>query len=88
MTTKTTSVTLFDGYEIHGVRRFGRGKDRYCEQVPEPEAQFWSLYGHIPGEGVECIGDYRSREAAEEILFRITGRTDGHAPTMGKGDGQ
>jgi hypothetical protein len=65
--------TPFDGYEIHGVRQFGRGKSRHCEQVPDEEAQFWSLYGHIPGQGVECIGDFKSREFAEEVYARITG---------------
>ncbi len=66
----------FDGYEIHGVREFGRGKSRHCEQVPDEEAQFWSLYGHIPGQGVDCIGDFGTREQAEEVFARITGRRD------------
>jgi hypothetical protein len=66
--------TPFDAYEIHGVREFGRGKSRHCEQVPDNEAQFWSLYGHIPGQGLECIGDFKSREFAEEIYARITGQ--------------
>jgi hypothetical protein len=65
----------FDRYEIHGVREFGRGKSRHCEQVPDDEAQFWSLYGHIPGQGVECIGDFKSREFAEEVYARITGES-------------
>jgi hypothetical protein len=65
--------TPFNVYEIHGVREFGRGKSKYCEQVPDDEAQFWSLYGHIPGQGAECIGDFKSREFAEEVYARITG---------------
>lgn len=63
------NLTPFDAYEIHGCRDFGG----YVEQVPDTEAQFWSLYGHIPGEGLECIGDFSSRAAAEEIRQRITG---------------
>jgi hypothetical protein len=70
---------MFDDYEIHGVREFGKGKDRYCEQVPEDEAQFWSLYGHIPGQGAECIGDFTTREHAEEVYARITGRSYGQS---------
>ena len=66
--------TRFDGYEIHGVREFDEGNGKFCEQVPDEEAEFWSLYGHIPGEGVECIGDYKTREHAEETYARITGR--------------
>ena len=67
--------TPFGAYEIHGVREFGRGKSRYCEQVADEEAQFWSLYGHIPGQGLECIGDFKSRDCAEEIYARITGES-------------
>jgi len=74
--------TPFDGYEVHGVRKFGRGAGRNCEQVPDEKAQFWSLYGHIPGRGLECIGDFKSRALAEEVYARITGRAyrDGEPP--------
>ena len=51
-----------------------RGKNRYCEQVPDEEAQFFSLYGHIPGQGLDCIGDFKTRALAEEVCARITGR--------------
>ena len=65
---------LFDAYEIHGVREFDDGDGRYCEQVPDTEAEFWSLYGHIPGQGLDCIGDFKTRQHAEEVFARITGR--------------
>jgi hypothetical protein len=67
-----STVTPFDRYEIHGVRRYGRGKSSYCEQVPDAKAKFWSVYGHIPGQGVDCIGDFKTREHAEEVVARIT----------------
>jgi hypothetical protein len=70
---------LFDRYEIHGVREFGKGKNRYCEQVRDDEAQFWSLYGHIPGQGLDCIGDFKTREHAEEVYARITGQCYGES---------
>lgn len=63
------NVIPFDAYEVHGCRDFGG----FVEQVTDDKAQFWSLYGHIPGEGLECIGDFSSRAAAEEICQRITG---------------
>ena len=71
----------FDDYEIHGIRKIDEN-DRhlsYHEQVPDDEAEFWSLFGHIPDGGVDCIGDFATREHAEEIFARITGRryTDG-----------
>jgi hypothetical protein len=74
MTDTHQSPTPFDGYEVHGVRQFGRGKNRHCEQVPDEEAQFFSLFGHIPGQGLECIGDFESRALAEEVAARITRR--------------
>jgi len=64
----------FDDYEIHGVWESDDGNGKYSEQVPDDEAETWSLYGHIPGQGLECIGDFKSREHAEEVFARITGR--------------
>jgi hypothetical protein len=66
--------TPFDAYEVHGIRELQEEQGRYCVQVPDAEAEFWSLYGHIPGQGVECIGDFATREHAEEVLARIAGR--------------
>jgi hypothetical protein len=70
-----TLPTPFDDYEIHGVKEFHETGMKWCEQVDDSEAQFWSLYGHIPGEGLECIGDFKTRQHAEEIFARITGRS-------------
>jgi hypothetical protein len=70
-------IVRFDAYEVHGVREFDDGAGKYCEQVPDDEAEFWSLYGHIPGQGLECIGDFKTRELAEEVNARITGRRYG-----------
>ena len=75
----------FDDYEIHGMKRLsgclgseqepvGRVIDN-CEQVSEHDAEFWSLFGHIPGQGVDCVGDFATREHAEEVFARITGRS-------------
>ena len=66
--------TRFDDYEIHGVYEFSEDDRSFCEQVPDDEAQFWSLYGHIPGQGLDCIGDFKTRQHAEEVFARITGR--------------
>jgi hypothetical protein len=42
--------------------------------VCEPhEADVWTLYGHIPWRGIEAIGDFDTREHAEEVYARITG---------------
>jgi hypothetical protein len=38
------------------------------------EAEVWRLYGRIPGQGLECIGDFKTQGRAEEIYAHITGR--------------
>src|SRR5579875_487057 len=75
--------TAFDAYEIRGMKRLPcRGQEEEpigpvtddCEQVPDDQAEFWSLFGHIPGQGLDCIGDFATRQHAEEVFARITGR--------------
>jgi len=66
----------FDNYEISTCKRFEEpdSPGRFYFEVCEPhEADVWTLYGHITGEGVQAIGDFASRQAAEEVYFRITG---------------
>ena len=70
--------TVYDNYEISGCLRIdGAGqpnrRGKYIEPCDDREAHFWTLYGHIHGQGVEAIGDFDSREAAEEVFYRITG---------------
>jgi hypothetical protein len=67
----------FDAFEIHGVREFCEAGTGWCEQVPDSEAQFWSLYGHVPGQGFVCIGNFKTRRYAEEVYARLTGRLYG-----------
>jgi hypothetical protein len=73
--TRRPLLTPFDDYEVHGVKEFHEDGMKWCEQVGDSEAEFWSLYGHIPKQGLECIGDFRMRRCAEEIYVRITGRS-------------
>lgn len=64
----------FDGYEIHGVAEYTDGAGNpFCEQVPDEQAQCWSLFGHLPEGGLECVGDFETRQLAEEVYARITG---------------
>lgn len=65
---------VYDNYEISGCWRIGDGADSCIETCDDADAQFWTLYGHIDGEGVEAIGNFSSREAAEQVFFRITGQ--------------
>jgi hypothetical protein len=66
----------FDNYEISPCRRYEEPDlpgTFYFEVCHPAEADVWTLYGHIPGEGVQAIGDFSKREYAEESFQRITG---------------
>ncbi len=65
---------VYDNYEISGCWKIGDGADSYIETCDEANAQFWTLYGHMDGAGVEAIGNFISRAAAEEVYYRITGQ--------------
>jgi hypothetical protein len=81
----------FDAYEIAPCRRFREDGDRerfYYEPCQPEKADVWTLYGHIPGEGVEAIGDFTTREHAEEVYARIIGRQYGpRQPSTSNGEG-
>ena len=71
-------MKVYDNYEISPCKRMldsdAYPPEEYIEVCEEHEAEFWTLYGHIDGEGVQAIGDFRSREAAEQVYSRITGQ--------------
>jgi hypothetical protein len=69
--------TRFDDYEIGPCLRLREDGDRdrfYYEPCEPRDADVWTLYGHIPGQGIEAIGDFETRELAEEVYARITGQ--------------
>ena len=45
------------------------------EDVPEEDRGriLWSFYGHTPGEGVQCLGDFTTRDHALEAMRRLFG---------------
>ena len=74
--TNTVTLKVFDNYEISPCRRFEEPDSPgrfYFEPCDASEADVWTLYGHIKGEGAEAIGDFATRNVAEEVCFRITG---------------
>lgn len=46
----------FDAIEVHPVYCDPAGWCETCDDEPE-EATFWSVYGHVHGQGLECITD-------------------------------
>lgn len=75
----TISHPLPARFDDYGIRPCRRSIDADAPELSsvEPcealEADFWTLYGHVSGEGVHAIGDFHDRKHAEEIYARITG---------------
>jgi hypothetical protein len=66
----------YDNYEISPCTRTeepDKPGTFYFEVCEPHEADVWTLYGHLPEGGVEAIGDFATREAAEKTFQRITG---------------
>ena len=64
-------IKPFDAYEIHGCITASDEQGGYTEQCDDSEAQFWTLYGPIPGAGGAATGHFKTRALAEEVLARI-----------------
>ena len=65
----------YDSLEVHTVL----ATDSFCESLPQNEEipddaiVFWSIYGHIPNEGLECCGDFVSFESACSTAEKLGG---------------
>ena len=77
-------MKMFDAYEIHPCVHVADTDYGVCYEQVSPadpiKADIWSLYGHVPGEGLITIGDFTSYAAANEIYYRITGHEYGLCP--------
>lgn len=72
----------YDAYEISRVHKFSdNAGGTFCEPVrdwddyhcEEAIATFWTVYGHVEGEGVESIKDFDTNEQAVAFLSKILG---------------
>ncbi len=61
----------FDGYEISPVVYLEDG----AVEVVTDGSRFdhYSLYGHLPSGGVQCIGDFKSNTEAKKVYSLIVG---------------
>lgn len=73
--------TPFDEIEVHGVRDIYKdvkdAEEGTCfEQCEDSEAEMWSVYIHIPDNGLECIADCETKELAEALrgMLLIAGK--------------
>lgn len=71
--TKRKIMEYYDNYEVHPVKEDVDGiGNKFCEQVNnDKDASFFTLYGHLNTGGVEAIGDFNTREAAEDVARKM-----------------
>ncbi len=76
----------YDAYELSPVTEDARG---CCETHADEAAArstglhcFWSLYGHLPAGGVECVGDFAAYEHAAGVYARISARPAPDNPAL------
>ena len=63
----------YDGLELAPVAEY-EDKDgiKYCERMDHPkDAQFWSVYGHLPEGGVECFEDFKTEQEASAFAEKL-----------------
>lgn len=71
--------TEYDCYEVHPVRDIAKLEDGYdpengtmCDVCEPEDAEFWSVYGHVIGEGLVCLADCDTQELAKEVESMLT----------------
>jgi hypothetical protein len=65
------NLKSFDTYEIHPCMVVNIHGD--VEQCNDDEVEFWTLYGHVYGEGVYAIADFPDEFIANNVLRLILG---------------
>ena len=61
----TDILSKYDAFEIQPCLEISQGVIEVCEAS---EAHFWTIYGHIDGQGVEALADCPTKEIAETIM--------------------
>ncbi len=67
------TIQTYDGLELSAVAEYEDNDGfKFCERVDDPqEAQFWSVYGHRPEGGVECLEDFDTEQEASDFANRL-----------------
>jgi hypothetical protein len=63
----------FDALEVHTCRDDGECVEQLNNSEDLEAGDFFSLYGHIAGLGLECIGDFTTFEAACTVAENLGG---------------
>lgn len=67
----------FDGFEVHPCKVYEEAeatlnKKQFVEQCKPAEAEFWSVYVHLVGAGLDCIADCKTEKEANELVEFLT----------------
>jgi len=55
---------VYDDYEIHAIDRHGNNLTGESEEFIKLHAHTWSVFGHLPTGGIDCIADFYYKESA------------------------
>jgi hypothetical protein len=71
-TLRSNMPQQYHDFEILAIREIDDGVgESKRERVAFQEAQYWSLYGYILGEGLQRIGDFETEADAKEVMARL-----------------
>lgn len=56
-----------DDIEINPCTSWTEGNETFVEQCEPKDAQFWSVYVHYEGGGLDCIADCETEEQANKV---------------------
>lgn len=81
--TNELSKNGFDCFEVHPCKVVDGEENlpiQCIEQCDNKDAQFWSVYVHIIGGGLDCIADCETEELANELVKFLTVLCNVHEP--------
>jgi hypothetical protein len=65
-------MTIYDAFELHPIALYADCDGTHEDRASNPAtADYWSLFGHLPTGGVECLADFKTSEAARLVFARL-----------------
>ena len=64
-------IADFDTLEISGMKIFRQGRKIFHERCEPGEANYWTVFGHLRGGGVDDFQDFRTQAQAEKYHDRL-----------------
>jgi hypothetical protein len=63
----------FDAFEIHTILKDSQGEHQLChgDAIPEDADVFFTLFGHVSGEGLHSIADNKDFAPIQELALDL-----------------